>query len=199
MYSENAAAVLHLASASPRRSELLRQIGVPHQQFACHVDESVKADEAPQAYVKRVAHDKLVAGLAQVSARDVVLAADTVVVLDGRILGKPANEQEALAVLRDLSGREHQVMTAVAVGQGATQALQCVVSRVVFRTLAESEMTAYWATGEPADKAGSYAIQGLGAVFVERIEGSYSAVVGLPLLETAALLARFGIATWQAA
>lgn len=197
MYSESEAPALYLASASPRRSELLQQIGVPHQQFGCHVDERPRADETPQAYVQRVTQDKLLAGLEQAPEQAVVLAADTVVVLDGRILGKPADEREAKAVLADLSGRDHQVMTAVAVGQGATQLLQQVNSRVFFRPLSEAEIAAYWASGEPADKAGSYAIQGLGAVFVQRIEGSYSAVVGLPLLETAALLARFGVKAWQ--
>lgn len=188
---------LYLASASPRRSMLLAQIGVAHQQFACDIDERVLADEPAQAYVERVARAKVLAGQQQVAADAVVLAADTVVVVDGRILGKPLNEEHAAEMLRSLSGRAHQVLTAVAVASAARCELVRVDAQVFFRPLSEAEIAAYWATGEPADKAGSYAIQGLAAVFVERIEGSYSAVVGLPLLETAGLLADFGIPRWQ--
>lgn len=188
---------LYLASASPRRSELLRQIGVAHQQFACDVDERVLPGESPDNYVARVARAKAQAGLARVPANAVVLAADTAVILGGRILGKPADADEAFAMLRALSGRTHEVLSVIAVADQSRLVNQSVRTGVRFRVLADSEIHAYWLTGEPQDKAGSYGIQGLGAVFVEHIEGSYSAVVGLPLLETAALLRTFGVACWQ--
>lgn len=199
MYSEPEPASLYLASASPRRSALLSQIGVTHRQFACDIDEQVLAGEPAEAYVARVTRAKVIAGQQRVAAEPeaVVLAADTVVVLDGRILGKPVDQAQAAHVLRSLSGRAHQVLTAVAVVCGARCELLRVDTKVFFRHLSEAEIVAYWATGEPADKAGSYGIQGMAGVFVQRIEGSYSAVVGLPLLETASLLADFGVATWQ--
>lgn len=189
---------LYLASASPRRRELLEQIGVPVQRVSCAVDEQPRAGESAESYVQRVTRDKVQAGVARAPAGAVVLAADTVVVLDGTILGKPRDREDALHTLRSLSGREHQVMTAVAVARGADVQIRLVTSRVRFRPLAEAELTAYWETGEPRDKAGSYGIQGLAAVFVAHLEGSYSAVVGLPLMETAELLGRFGIRCWQA-
>lgn len=127
-----------------------------------------------------------------------VLGADTAVVLDGRILGKPADRAECLATLAALSGREHQVLTAVALASAQRIESRVVASRVRFRPLRAGEAEAYWATGEPCDKAGSYGIQGLAAVFVSQLEGSYSAVVGLPLCETAQLLGEFGIPCWQA-
>ncbi|SDR71736.1 Maf family protein [Pseudomonas oryzae] len=189
---------LHLASASPRRRELLLQIGVPHQRVAAPIDESVLPGETPAAYVERLARAKAAAGLAALGAADAcVLGADTAVVLDGRILGKPADRADGLAMLAALSGREHEVLTAVAVADASRCLTRVVRSRVHFRTLAEAEREAYWASGEPQDKAGGYAIQGLAAIFVDRLEGSYSAVVGLPLAETAELLAGFGIACWQ--
>lgn len=196
MYSESTTS-LYLASASPRRSALLTQIGVAHHQFACDIDEQVLAGESAQMYVERVTRSKVQAGQKQVAAEAVVLAADTVVVLEGRILGKPADQQQAASMLRSLSGRSHQVMTAVAVASGTRCELLRVDTTVFFRPLSEAEIAAYWATGEPSDKAGSYGIQGLASVFVQRIEGSYSAVVGLPLSETAGMLADFGIASWQ--
>lgn len=189
--------LLYLASASPRRRELLEQIGVPVQVVPCSVDEQVRPDESAPAYVERVTRDKVLAGVAVAPTGAVVLAADTAVVVDGRILGKPADREQALGMLRKLSAREHEVMTAVAVARGADVRLERVTTRVRFRTLSEVEMAAYWASGEPADKAGGYGIQGLGAVFVDHLAGSYSAVVGLPLMETARLLAGFGIPCWQ--
>lgn len=191
-------AFLYLASASPRRRELLEQIGVPVQQVRCAVDEQPLAGEPAETYVQRVTADKVRAGVAQAPAGAVVLAADTAVVLDGAILGKPRDRDDALRMLRALSGREHQVMTAVAVASGEDMEIRMVVSQVRFRQLADAELLAYWDTGEPQDKAGSYGIQGLGAVFVAHLQGSYSAVVGLPLMETAELLGRFGIRCWQA-
>lgn len=196
MCAEQARCV-HLASASPRRRELLEQIGVPVQRVVCTVDEQVRPGEAAADYVQRVTRDKVQAGVAAAPDGAVVLAADTAVVLDGRILGKPADREQGLAMLRALSGREHQVMTAVAVARGAEVRLQLVISRVRFGALSEAQIAAYWDTGEPADKAGGYGIQGLGAVFVEHLEGSYSAVVGLPLAETAQLLADFSVPCWQ--
>ncbi|WP_193075853.1 Maf family protein [Pseudomonas sp. FME51] len=189
--------VVHLASASPRRRELLEQIGVPVQRVDCAVEEQPYLDEAAADYVQRVTRDKVRAGVAIAPAGAVVLAADTAVVLDGNILGKPVDQQHAQAMLQSLSGRQHQVLTAVAVARDSDIRLQLVASKVRFRPLSNAEILAYWQTGEPADKAGAYGIQGLGAVFVEHIEGSYSAVVGLPLAETALLLAEFAVPCWQ--
>jgi len=189
---------LYLASASPRRRELLLQIGVPHRRVDAQIDESVLPGEPPAAYVERLARAKAAAGLQALGTADgCVLGADTAVVLDGRILGKPQDRADGLAMLVALAGRSHEVLTALAVCDGTRCRAQVVSSRVHFRRIAAAEREAYWATGEPLDKAGGYAIQGLAAVFVERLEGSYSAVVGLPLAETAALLAEFGISCWQ--
>ncbi|RMG28344.1 MAG: septum formation inhibitor Maf [Gammaproteobacteria bacterium] len=188
------APVVVLASASPRRRELLHQIGVPFRQDVVAIDESPRPGEAPRAHVLRLARAKAEAVVAAGRAGGLpVLGADTVVVIDGEILGKPSDADQARAMLRRLSGRAHEVLTAVAVSDGRRRAEAVSVSRVYFRDLTEAEITAYWATGEPADKAGAYAIQGRGAVFVRRLEGSHSGVVGLPLYETARLLEAFGI------
>lgn len=189
--------LLHLASASPRRRELLQQIGVPHRRIDAPIDESVLPGEAPAAYVERLARAKAAAGLATLGGEGCVLGADTAVVLDGRILGKPVDRADGLAMLAALAGRGHEVLTAVAVADAERCVARVVRSTVHFRPLAAGEAEAYWNTGEPQDKAGGYAVQGRAAIFVERLEGSYSAVVGLPLAETAALLAEFGIACWQ--
>lgn len=188
---------LHLASGSPRRRELLAQIGVPFTVVSAPIDETPQVGEAAQAYVERLAQAKAVAGFNLLDAPGVVLGADTAVVLDGQILGKPENREHALAMLGDLSKREHQVLTAVAVTDGKRSLSLCVATKVRFRTISFDEACRYWDSGEPLDKAGGYAIQGLGAVFVSAIEGSYSAVVGLPLSETAELLEQFGILCWQ--
>ncbi|MFJ4384456.1 Maf family protein [Pseudomonas sp. NPDC089408] len=195
---------LYLASGSPRRRELLTQIGVPFSLVSAPIDETPLPGESAPAYVERLARAKAAAGLASLGVpakapegHAVVLGADTAVVLDGRILGKPENREDALAMLADLSGREHQVLTAVALDDGQRVHSLCVTSKVSFRAISADEAQRYWASGEPADKAGSYAIQGLGAVFVTGLVGSYSAVVGLPLSETADLLGQFGIACWQ--
>ncbi|MHA6492581.1 Maf family protein [Pseudomonas borbori] len=192
-------ATLYLASGSPRRRELLTQIGVPFVTQIAPIDENLLPDEAPNAYVERLALAKAQAGLELLSAAAdaVVLGADTCVVLDSRILGKPADRAEAIATLSALSGREHQVLTAVALVSTSRQVARVVSSTVRFRALTRDEIEAYWATGEPQDKAGSYGIQGLAAVFVSQLQGSYSAVVGLPLCETAELLAEFAISCWQ--
>lgn len=192
-------AKLFLASASPRRRELLAQIAVPCVTQIAAIDENPLPDEPAAAYVERLAREKARAGLAALGepADAVVLGADTAVVLDGRILGKPADFAESRVMLQALSGRSHQVLTAVALAGDGREAARVVASSVTFRALSEAEIEAYWASGEPCDKAGSYGIQGLAAVFVSRLEGSYSAVVGLPLCETAELLGEFGIACWQ--
>jgi septum formation protein len=192
-------ATLYLASGSSRRRELLRQIAVPFLTQIAPIDENALPGESPVAYVERLARAKGQAGLAALAdTRDaVVLGADTAVVLDGQILGKPADRDEALATLSALSGRSHEVLTAVALVSRERVVSRVVTSRVTFRPLSQAEIEAYWASGEPQDKAGCYGIQGLAAVFVSQLHGSYSAVVGLPLCETAALLAEFAIPCWQ--
>lgn len=192
-------AQLYLASSSPRRRELLTQIGLPFHIVPASIDETPESGESAQVYVERLARSKALAGLNFLAQRaDVcVLGADTAVVLDGRILGKPVDREDALAMLQALSGREHEVLTAVAVADRDRCEARVVSSRVTFREVSVEEAERYWETGEPQDKAGGYAIQGLAAVFVSRVEGSYSAVVGLPLCETSALLADFSIPSWQ--
>lgn len=190
---------LYLASGSPRRRELLTQIGVPFITVSADIDETPLDHETPSAYVERLARGKAEAGrLALETGVDgCVLGADTAVVLDGRILGKPQDQADSLAMLLSLSGRDHEVLTAIAVLDGQRCESRVVRSRVRFRSITEQEASAYWASGEPRDKAGGYGIQGLGAVFVAGLEGSYSAVVGLPLCETFELLGHFGIPCWQ--
>jgi septum formation protein len=192
-------ATLHLASGSPRRRELLTQIGVPFAVVTAAIDETPLANETAAAYVERLARDKALAGLASLGSTPgaVVLGADTAVVLDGRILGKPRDRDDGLAMLATLSGREHEVLTGVALASAGNCQVRVVRSRVAFRALSSAQIVAYWETGEPRDKAGGYGIQGLAAVFVSQIQGSYSAVVGLPLCETAQLLEEFGIECWQ--
>ena len=193
---------LFLASGSPRRRELLTQIGVPFQVVSASIDETPLPDECPAAYVERLARAKARAGHehllgASVSAPFCVLGADTAVVLDDQILGKPVDEANALSMLMALSGREHEVLTAIAILAAERCETRVVRSRVSFRTISQQEAAQYWASGEPQDKAGGYAIQGLAAVFVAGLNGSYSGVVGLPVCETAELLGQFGIPCWQ--
>lgn len=183
---------LILASASPRRSELLHQIGIRHVIKAVDIDETVCPQESPLAYVERVAAEKSAA--CQTIHPDTlpVLAADTTVVCDGHVLGKPQDFEQAVAMLNLLSGRKHLVYSAVSLrGRQHWQAIS--ISEVKFRPLSPVEIKAYWQTGEPQDKAGAYAIQGLASVFIESISGSFSGVMGLPLFETAQLLAKQGI------
>lgn len=204
------ASYIYLASHSPRRRDLLKQIGVRFEPMMLRlaqprgpdVDETRHPAESADAYVQRIANEKAEFGLRNLSMRSLmpapVLAADTAVVLEGAVLGKPENAKAAVETLRKLSGRAHEVHTSVAVGlgvpQGAPQIIQSTsVTKVYFRKLTHDEIDRYCATSEPHDKAGAYAIQGLGAVFVERIEGSYSGVMGLPLFETAQLLKQTGI------
>ena len=183
-----------LASASPRRQSLLRQLGLGFRVYEPSVDEAGEAGEDPASHVRRVALAKARAAARECKA-GVIIAADTLVVVDGQRLGKPASDEQAAAMLQRLAGREHRVVTAVAVMDAASGRTETAVesTRVWFRPLDPEEIQRYVATGEPRDKAGAYGIQGLGAVFVERIEGCYFAVVGLPLAVLARLLARFGI------
>lgn len=150
---------LYLASGSPRRRELLTQIGVPFTVVSAPIDETPLPGEAPAAYVERLAQAKAVAGFAHTDGRGVVLGADTTVVLDGQILGKPENREQALAMLGDLSKREHQVLTAVALTDGRRSVSCCVSTRVRFRTISFEQALRYWDSGEPVDKAGGYAIR----------------------------------------
>lgn len=196
--------VVILASASPRRTELLLQIGVSHRVVPAQIDERRAAGEPIENCVRRLAKSKAlevqvalaaVAG-ATTAVEIAVLGADTAVVIDDDLLGKPRDRADALAMLARLSGRWHQVLSAVALA--SANGMQCTVSRseVRFRTLSERECALYWDSGEPCDKAGAYAIQGLGAAFVQELRGSYSGVVGLPLFETARLLAEAGVPLW---
>ncbi|MEK7816441.1 MAG: nucleoside triphosphate pyrophosphatase, partial [Pseudomonadota bacterium] len=181
---------IYLASASPRRQELLRQIGLGFEAMPSDLDEVPQPGERPADYVLRVARDKArhVAARMQEQASHPVLGADTEVVLDGEILGKPRDRGHGLDMLRRLSGRTHEVLSGVCVVHGEREYTALSVSRVTFRPLTAAEIAAYWDTGEPADKAGAYAIQGRAAAFIERLEGSYSGVMGLPLYELAGIL-----------
>ena len=185
-----------LASVSPRRRELLAQIGVPHTVTGAHIDEAVHPGETPRDYVLRMASEKALAVYRMGEALP-VLAADTTVVLDEVIFGKPTDRDDALAMLRSLSGRTHDVLTAVALAVEGSVSLTVSTSSVRFRPLTIEECERYWETGEPRDKAGGYAIQGLGSVFVEWLSGSYSGVMGLPLFETAELLRAAGVPYWR--
>lgn len=201
MNSENQP-LIHLASRSPRRRDLLDQIGVGWATVDQGVDESLAAGESPEVFVVRLALEKARAGHEALSAGVVnVLGADTVVVADGEVMGKPADEGDARAMLERLGGRSHRVLTGVALVDGEREATRLSVNTVTLREISRDEMRRYWASGEPVDKAGAYAIQGRGAVFVTHLEGSYSGVMGLPLYDTADLLDEFGVdyqAAWQA-
>ncbi|WP_163832506.1 Maf family protein [Spartinivicinus ruber] len=192
---------IYLASQSPRRRELLEQIGVSYQVIASDVNETPLLNEHPQHYVERIAESKAEAGWQLLKssglAQRPVLAADTAVVLNGVILGKPTSIADAKAMLTELSGKQHQVMTAVAVVNAETTKITTSITDVLIKPLTETLIDQYCATGEPDDKAGAYGIQGLGAVLVAGIKGSYSGVVGLPLTETAQLLAQFEVDVWQ--
>lgn len=186
--------LIYLASASPRRRELLGQIGVTHAIHAVSVDETRQPGEDPIDFTRRLALDKATTAWQQLDGASghLVLGADTTVVVEGDALGKPYDRDTATSMLRRLSGRSHAVHTAVA-GVMEAERHVCISTSVVnFRDLDNGEIDAYVATDEPLDKAGAYAIQGLAAVFIESLEGSYSGVMGLPLFETAALLRRFG-------
>ncbi len=195
---------LYLASQSPRRRELLSQIAVQFQVVSVNVPEVPGVGESPVDYVTRLALEKSQAGwrqLQQNMGADVelapVLGADTLIELDGRVLEKPVNEADGVAMLAALSGREHRVLSAVALTDAGGSQSRLSVTKVQFRRIDPDEAHRYWQTGEPQDKAGGYAIQGLGAVFVEQLCGSYSGVVGLPLAETRQLLDEYAVAYWQ--
>ena len=192
--------VLHdsitLASASPRRRELLNQIGIPHEVRPADLDESRLGEEPPEDYVRRLACAKAAAVWDRHPGRP-VLAADTAVVLAGELFGKPRDLKDCVRMLSALSGRTHQVLTAVAVRHSGGAADALSVSEVTLRALSSAECTRYWHTGEPAGKAGGYAIQGRAATFISGLRGSYSGVMGLPLAETAGLLAGAGVRMWN--
>lgn len=189
---------LILASASPRRRELLDQIGVNYQVYPVDIDETPRSGELVEKYVVRMASEKAFACIDQVGSDCPVLAADTCISVDGLILGKPENQSHAEQMLCQLSGKTHQVFSAVSIcctdqKLGLIHDRKLVKTDVTFRELDLDEIQAYWNSGEPQDKAGAYAIQGVASVFVESIRGSFSGVVGLPLFETAQLLAKQGI------
>ena len=181
-----------LASASPRRSELLRQVGIAHEVRPVDVDEAIAAGEAPVEYVLRLAETKARVLWRRLpkDQRRPVLAADTTVALEGEVFGKPADFAEAAAMLARLSGRTHQVHTAVAVVHAGGETSRINSSSVSLREITPAEIDWYWRTGEPVDKAGAYAVQGRAAVFIRHLSGSYSGVMGLPLFETWELLSR---------
>lgn len=185
----------HLASASPRRQELLRQLGLRFDVCPADIVELPQPAETAADYAQRMALEKACVAQEKIGASLPVLGADTDVVLDGRILGKPRDRADALQMLAALSDREHEVYSAVAMVQGARAEVLLSVTRVCFGLITADAAAHYWDSGEPADKAGAYGIQGLGAQFVKGINGSYSGVVGLPLFETTELLLRFGIHT----
>jgi len=184
-----------LASGSPRRAELLRQIGVPFEVSIPDVDESRRPGETAPAYVRRLARSKAAEGH---RPRRLALGADTTVALDGVTLGKPRDQRDGMAMLMAPGGRVHSVVTGVCLTDGETFKTRIVTTEVTFKPINETLAEAYWRTGEGIDKAGGYGIQGIGSIFVARMEGSYSAVVGLPLAETEELLRAFGFDPWRA-
>ena len=189
---------LVLASGSPRRAELLNQIGVAFEVMVSEVDETHWAGEQPQAYVARLAEAKARAVYRQLDSERVVLGADTTVVTErGEVLGKPIDRADGHAMLAQLAATTHRVFTGVCVMSAAGCWTTLSETSVSFAPLTAQQIEDYWRTGEPLGKAGGYAVQGLAAAFISRIEGSYSGVVGLPLAETAALLQRAGVAIWR--
>ncbi|HEY0767802.1 MAG TPA: Maf family protein [Steroidobacteraceae bacterium] len=196
MNPQDLAPLVCLASVSPRRRELLAQIGVPHVVSAADIDETLLSGEPAADYVVRMARAKALAVRARGMALP-VLAADTIVVVDELVCGKPADEAAGIAMLERLSGRTHQVLTAVALAGRGAVSFRLSASEVRIRMLSRAECMAYWHSGEPRDKAGGYAVQGRGAVFIEHLSGSYSGVMGLPLFETAQLLHAAGVPYWR--
>lgn len=194
---------LVLASQSPRRAELLKQMALPFSVRVCDIDESRRPDEAPAVYVERLAQEKSAVGFGLsveqgMTADDLVtLGADTIVVVDEEILGKPRGPKEGMDMLAQLSGKTHQVLTGVAVHRQDRRQSTVVSSQVTFRDLSPADIERYWYTGEGADKAGSYGIQGIGGILVAHIEGSFSAVMGLPVAETETLLQAVDVETWK--
>ncbi len=191
--------MLYLASKSPRRRELLTRLGVDFGLLDIDIPEQRQPAEAPDDYVRRVAREKAGAGLLEVVANPsaLVLGSDTEVVLDDEVFGKPADAVEAAGMLRRLSGRTHRVLSAVSLVSAGREVQAMSESRVTVMTLDDATIAAYLATGEWQGKAGAYAIQGVAEMFVEHLEGSFSGVMGLPLHETARLLAEFGVHVLQ--
>jgi septum formation protein len=199
---------IYLASRSPRRRDLLKQIGVPFELLllredlrrGADVDETPLPDESPGVYVLRMAMVKAAMAVRQIAYRGLpqkpALAADTTVVFDGQVVGKPEDPEHAARILRALSGREHQVLTAIAVALKEQVETQISVSSVWFRELSDTDIRRYCTSGESLDKAGAYGIQGRAGAFVTRISGSYSGIIGLPLVETVELLQKFDIPVW---
>ena len=187
----SASAALYLASASPRRRELLALLDYPFTVLSVDVEEQRRPEERPQDYVQRLARDKSQAGWLACRGEKPVLGADTIVVFEQEVLEKPRDFADAQRILQLLSGNTHTVMTAVALSSEQGCEVVLVNSQVTFRKLTPEEISRYWQTGEPADKAGAYGIQGIGGKFVSHLSGSYSAVVGLPLLETDLLLQKY--------
>ena len=182
-----------LESRSSRRADLLRSVGFEFLIEPADIDESVMPREDPRDYVRRMALSKA----RHVRSDLPVLGADTIVHVDGDILGKPIDRGQAISFLDTLSGRQHEVMTGVALSLQDRIECEVEITKVHFRSLKQYEASQYWDTGEPVDKAGGYALQGVGAVFVDKVIGSYSAVIGLPVAETERLLSSFGVDTWQ--
>ena len=180
-----------LASNSPRRGELLSQINVQFERISAPIDEMKQASETSEEYVQRLALEKALAGLTKNNQQGLILGADTIVVCEQVVMEKPLDKQHAQQMMTLLSGNTHQVLTAVALVTEQKQAVKLVVTEVTFKSLTKQEISDYWETGEPQDKAGGYGIQGIAGQFVTHISGSYSAVVGLPLYETAQLIKRF--------
>lgn len=180
--------MLYLASQSPRRQTLLQQIAVPFEQIIVDVDETLQTDESSEDYVCRLALAKAQAGFQQVIVKHPVLGADTIVLQGDKIFGKPRDESDACQMLTTLSGNQHEVLTAVALVNSDKQYVRLNKSQVYFRPLSFTEIKNYLTTEEGLDKAGAYAIQGIGSIFIEKIIGSYSGIMGLPLFETAQLL-----------
>lgn len=192
--------MIYLASKSPRRAELLRQIGVGFKVLQTDIDESQLVNESVRDYVCRIAKTKVLCceqNLADDMERLPILGADTIISIDGNIVGKPVDSNDCCSILTRLSARRHQVLSAVAMGYQGHVDLKVSVNHVTFRALQKSEILSYCADREPMDKAGAYAIQGKAAIFIEHMEGSYSSVMGLPLFETAELLRQAGIAVLQ--
>lgn len=186
-----------LASASLRRQQLLDQIGIAYDVLAVDIDESLLPAEAAYHYVKRLAEEKAQAGFSKSDKKIPVLGADTTVVVDETPLGKPIDENDAINMLMRLSGKTHRVMTGVALVDGVRMLSSVNITEVSFDEVGVEAARAYWRTGEAADKAGAYAIQGLAAVWIKEIKGSFSGVMGLPLYETAQLLSAFNVSIWR--
>ncbi|WP_127471180.1 Maf family protein [Thiomicrorhabdus aquaedulcis] len=187
---------LFLASSSPRRQELMAQLNLEFSIINAPVEEVALPNESPQSYVKRIAIEKALDGFNKLAGKAIwVVGGDTAVLFNGKVLGKPKNQADAASMLNKLSGQTHEVLSAVAVAFDGEVFCALNTTTVTFKSLTEAEITQYWHSGEPADKAAGYAIQGLGAQFISHINGSYSAVMGLPLFELHALLTQAGYFT----